>query len=280
MPEGENFIPLAMTVGLSGKIYLVGQNTRGVLVLDSDGNYSHWLKPKDKLFSEDPGLMKRDDGKILPSDLSFSSKSEKVARGEEEPGLDMRELLPQDLLPEIDVGMEEVQTQEVIDVQVADITIDSAGQIYILSEETSKIYVYSHTEEFLYSFGQKGGSTGKMSRPKSIVVDEVKKALYIVDYMRHTILIFNLAGKFMYEFGGMGTGPGWFQFPVSLALGKAGHLIVADLFNQRVQVLDVKFEYKFPWLYSPEKKEEKPLPQEPSQPEEGEDILQPFPIIL
>ncbi len=175
MPEGAEFSPKNMTIGMSGKMYIVGQNNRGVLVLDSDGSYSHWLKPKDKLFTENFKKMKRDDGLELPPNLAAGTEIEPDAAHDANKALNMRDLLPPDLLPTIDEEGAVVAEQELSEVQVADITSDSSGNLYILSEETSKVYIYSQTEEFLFSFGQKGGSTGKMSRPKSLVVDEQKR---------------------------------------------------------------------------------------------------------
>lgn len=283
MPEGEKFIPKNMVTGLSGNMYISGQNTRGVLVLDSEGNFSHWLKPMDKLITENSLVMPLAEGaEELPPELAAMTEAVQDAAQKESSAMDMRDLLPPGLLPKIDENGATVTSQELEPVQVAHVATDSDGHLYVLSEETSKIYVYSHTEELLFSFGQKGGSTGKMSRPKCLAVDEKKKALYVVDYMRHTILIFDLGGKFMYEFGGMGTGPGWFQYPVGLALNKNGNLIVADLFNQRVQILDIKFEYKFPMFKNPDQ-EQDVMPSEEELPAiEGEDgdIYFPEPIYL
>lgn len=282
MPEAENFIPKEMVIGLTGNIYVTGLNTRGLLVLDSEGNYSHWLKPMDKVFTEDSEEMARADGVELPPELAAVSETEE----QEENALDMRDLLPPDLLPSIKEGGTVAQERDLKPVQVADIAVDSSGHLYVLSEETSKIYVYTQSEEFLFSFGQKGGSTGKMSRPKSLAIDEKKKALYVVDYMRHTVLIFDLGGKYMYEFGGLGTGPGWFQYPVGLALNKEGNLIVADLFNQRVQILDVKFEYKFPLFLNPKKEQDtipSPGEEESTEPElekEDDGIYLPKPLYI
>ncbi len=281
MPEAENFTPKEMVLGLTGNMYVTGLNTRGLLVLDNEGNYSHWLKPMDKVFTETSEEMSRDDGVELPPELAAVSEPEE----QEDNTLNMRDLLPPDLLPSINEEGTNTQEQDLKPVQVADIAIDSSGHLYILSEETSKIYVYSQSEEFLFSFGQKGGSTGKMSRPKSLTIDEKKKALYVVDYMRHTVLIFDLGGKYMYEFGGLGTGPGWFQYPVGLALNKEGNLIVADLFNQRVQVLDIKFEYKFPLFLNPQKKQDRPSSDEEksSDPElerEDDSIYLPKPLYI
>ena len=43
---------------------------------------------------------------------------------------------------------------------------------------------------------------------------------------------------FIFEFGGMGWGEGWFQHPLDLAIDSASRIMVADLFNQRVQVFN------------------------------------------
>jgi hypothetical protein len=194
----------------------------------------------------------------------------------EEEALDVIDYLPQELLPANDETLFEEKKLSVAPIKITDVTRDSEGNLYILSEETSKVYVYSPSEEFLFSFGEKGGSFGKMSRPKSIVVDEKKRAVYIVDYMRHTILIFDMSGRFMYEFGGLGTGPGWFQYPIALTLTRDGLLAVSDLFNHRVQVLDVQFEYKFPFFNTPGVGD----PQVQGDIEFGEegDVFQPAPL--
>nr|WP_246325248.1 NHL repeat-containing protein [Dissulfurirhabdus thermomarina] len=124
-------------------------------------------------------------------------------------------------------------------VLVRDVAIDGASRLYLLSEETSKVYVYDAKEEFLFSFGQKGGSSGKMSRPRGLALDEARGRIYVVDYMRHTVLAYDLSGRYLFEFGGKGWGPGWFNFPTDVAVDDEGRVLVADLFNHRVQVLEV-----------------------------------------
>ena len=62
--------------------------------------------------------------------------------------------------------------------------------------------------------------------------------MYVVDYMRHTITVYNRDGTFIFEFGGLGWGEGWFQHPGDLAVDNEGRIIVADTFNQRVQVFN------------------------------------------
>ena len=283
MPEGENFAPGNLVIGRTGNMYITGLNTRGVMVLDGNGGFLHWLKPRDRIVDrkaiEALGGLEAVDPETRPPDSMGSEQGEAT---EEENAL--KKLLPPALQPR---GRETDGSEEpsvIGPVKIVDVKRDSTGHLYLLSEETSKVYVYSSAEEFLFSFGRKGGSTGKMSRPKSLVIDEKRKAVFIVDYMRHTILIYDLGGRFMYEFGGLGRGPGWFQYPSGLAMNREGQLLVADLFNHRVQVLDVQFDYTFPMFMAPDEQEPPYGGQLPDEgrdeeliPEEGE-ILQPQPL--
>ena len=245
-PEAESFVPNRVYVGRNGNIYVAGIDFRGLMVLDGEGNFLHWLKPKDKIWAD-----QQLDYSKLPQDIAGKGQMEEGATppagdNAEAPEEEQRETemtnLPDFLKPKGKEVIEEEEAKQFGPVQVTDVVCGAEGHIYILSEETSKVYVYNASEEFLFAFGKKGGSSGKMSRPRALAVDEKRKCIYVVDYMRHTILIYNFAGRYLFEIGGKGSSPRWFNFPTALALDGRGNLVVADLFNQRVQVLDVKFE--------------------------------------
>lgn len=119
---------------------------------------------------------------------------------------------------------------------ISDLARDDEGRLYLLSEEMGRVYVYDAQENFLFKFGQKGGGAGKLSRPRGIAVDNEQGQLYVIDYMRHTANVYDLSGSFLYEFGGRGWSPGWFQFPSDIVVDGRGRVIVADTFNNRVQV--------------------------------------------
>ncbi len=127
-------------------------------------------------------------------------------------------------------------------VKITYVSIDSKGRLYFISNETSKIYVYGPDESFLFTIGEKGGTPRHLSTPKALAIDEKRGLIYVVDYMRQCILAYDMAGKYLFEFGGLGYGPGWFYYPIGLAINNHGQLIVADLFNHRVQVLEVGYE--------------------------------------
>lgn len=251
MPGAEDFSAINGVVGVKGKIYLVGEQVRGVLVLTADGAFSHWLKPLDKIHispvtTEDNSekrrayLFKMRDGELEPE-----AEPEPVVVEEES----VRPAgLPESLLPKArnTLPRDATKGQDLHPVIVKDIAIDHDGRIFLLSEEMSKVYVYGPGENLILSFGEKGGSPGKMSRPRGLGLDENKQCVYIVDYMRQTVLVFDMAGRFIFEFGGRGAGPMWFNFPNALTVDRNGNVIIADLFNNRVQVLESEFTMDYP----------------------------------
>jgi DNA-binding beta-propeller fold protein YncE len=121
---------------------------------------------------------------------------------------------------------------------INNVFIDKSGRIYLVSEDEGRIYIYDKDKNFILKFGEKGGSSGKLSRPRAIGVDNNNSRMYVVDYMRHTITVYDKEGKFLFEFGGLGWSEGWFQHPIDLAVDSEGRIIVADTFNQRVQVFN------------------------------------------
>ena len=123
-------------------------------------------------------------------------------------------------------------------VLITNVFLDKTGRVYLVSEEEGHIYIYDQDRNFIMKFGKKGGSSGKLSRPRGIGIDSKNGRMYVVDYMRHTITVYNMEGEFIFEFGGLGWGEGWFQHPIDLAIDNQGRIIVADTFNQRVQVFN------------------------------------------
>ncbi|MBU2522015.1 MAG: SH3 domain-containing protein [Proteobacteria bacterium] len=123
---------------------------------------------------------------------------------------------------------------------ICDVDIDNQGNIYLLSEDMGRIYVYDSQDRYLFKFGQKGGSSGKLSRPRGIAVDSAGERIYVIDYMRHTASAYSNDGQFLFEFGGKGWGKGWFQYPTDIVVDSLGNVLVADTFNDRVQVLNIK----------------------------------------
>lgn len=243
----EKIIPQRAVVGKEGRIYLAGLGVKGILVFDGKGNFLRRLIP---MIDDETGEVVATEDRMLPQKNSSPqvdiAQSAQSAESEQD---DVSGLagLPPELRPKMKARNRESELAvKIKPLTVRDVVADKNGALYLLSEEESKVYVYGVDEKFLYAFGQKGGAWGKMSRPRSVALDENKQWAYVVDYMRHTILVYDLRekGKFLFEIGGQGIGPGWFNYPVSVAVSSEGYLIVGDYFNHRVQILDVKVEYE------------------------------------
>ena len=255
-----DYSPRCVAVSQDGLIYVASENVPGVLIMDQQGKPLRWLRPRIKSFpiAVRTGVVNvvGEDDEDSEGELAVEAEQNKDA---EEARQDPDETLlglPDELLPKQQAAPDKKKKRSYTEVNIVDIDIDQEGHLYLLSENASKIFVYSANEQFLFSFGVKGGSSGKLSRPRGLAVDEKKKCVYVVDYMRQTLLIYNLAGKFMQEFGGMGWSPGWFNYPTDVALNRDGNVIISDLYNQRVQVLDIQFHIRFPLFGTEQQSEE------------------------
>jgi hypothetical protein len=125
--------------------------------------------------------------------------------------------------------------------------------------------VYSADETFLFSFGKKGGGPRSLSTPRNLTIDESRGLIYVVDFMRHTILVYDLNdGHFLFEFGGKGTGLGWFAYPNDIAIDRNGRVFIADLFNHRVQILHVEYEREI---------SQTPQQEQPFAPQPPKDVI-------
>lgn len=245
IPEAEGFIPKRIALSRDGLIYVSGENTRGVMVLDSEGTFLRWMQPVDEIYSrnvleegENPsGVQEQPIVSVGASPAD--EEPEETLPIEEDPYADIpEEFRPRASTPGVGSGATKVEAPVLVNF----VTIDSTGKIYLLSNETGKVYVYGPDENLLFSFGTKGGSPGQLSQPRAVAIDEQNELIYVADYMRHTILIYDLEGEYLFEVGGRGTEPGFFNFPNAMLMNKHGQFVIADLFNGRVQVLELGYD--------------------------------------
>ena len=121
------------------------------------------------------------------------------------------------------------------------LSVDSDGNIIVADSNNKLIKIFTPSGQILQKFG--GGD---------LLVDPchcIQKDQYFIvsDNGDHSIKLFNTGGDFLYKFGNEGEGDGEFDNPYCLSVDKAGHLMVCDGTNCRVQVLELngKFITKF-----------------------------------
>ncbi|MBI4843217.1 MAG: SBBP repeat-containing protein [Nitrospirae bacterium] len=216
--------PEGLTVDSNGNLYVVQTATPEDL-RNRVSVYNACLKWERDIFFE--GFEGAD--KFVPYRLAKDSKGNLFVAGIRFPGV---------LIFDADYNLVEIISPQENDRKalIMNVHIDDTGRIYLVSEEEGHIYVYDENRKFIYQFGEKGGSSGKLSRPRAVAVDNNRGWLYVVDYMRHTVNTYDRNGMMLFEFGGMGWGEGWFRFPTDISVNKEGDVMVTDLFNQRVQI--------------------------------------------
>ena len=121
------------------------------------------------------------------------------------------------------------------------LSVDSDGNIIVADSDNKLIKIFTPRGQFLRKFGGEDLLIGPLHC--------IQKDQYFIvsDDDDHSIKVFNTDGDFLYKFGNEGKGDGEFNNPRFLSVDKAGHLMVCDYGNNRVQVLELngKFITKF-----------------------------------
>lgn len=271
IPAVSDFVPRQLVIGRDGLIYVAGRLNAGLVVLDNDGNFLRWVQPMDQVSGNKSARsviqvsQAAEDGETAENGESAATAADQPAK------VNSRADIPEEFRPKSEE--EKAATGPYLGaVIVQSVSIDNAGNLYILSSETSKIYVYNAEETFLFSFGKKGGTPRTLSQPRRVAIDEDRQLIYVVDFMRHSVLTYGKNdGTFLFEFGGRGTGPGWFNFPTDIIVNRSGYVVVADLFNNRVQLLEVKYHRDIPLTEEPPKALPSAAPVESPEPDSPPD---------
>ena len=120
----------------------------------------------------------------------------------------------------------------------ADLNIDSDGNIIIADTGNKVVKVFSTGKQIL----QKIGENYIFKVPCSCVSYE--QYLIVSDEEEECVKIFDREqGKFLSRFASVGDAEGQFNRPNFLAVDKAGHLMVCDTGNHRIQVFKLNGEF-------------------------------------
>lgn len=124
----------------------------------------------------------------------------------------------------------------------ADLNIDSNGNIIVVDSGNKVVKVFWNRKQII----QKIGENDIFKFPCSCV--SYKQYLIVSDEEEHYVNVFDREqGIFLCKFTSVGDADGQFNGPTFLAVDKAGHLMVCDEGNHRIQVfkLNGKFVAKF-----------------------------------
>jgi len=247
IPEIAGFTARKVAVAESGEIYLAGllggAQLGGVVVLNPEGKFLRFLytpennawRPLPKAEAvDDKGAKNTKDAGPTPAADGGASESISIPAG----------LKPKSKAAKRDEADEPGRMGPAY---IEDLKIDRQGRIYLISREVSNVFVLNAKEEYLFKFGEKGGVAGKLSNPMSVAIDVERRAIYVCDYMRHSISCYDYdTGHYVFEFGGRGVAPLWFNFPNNVEVDQRGQVVVSDLFNRRLQVINPNMDQRRP----------------------------------
>ncbi|MBF0449989.1 MAG: 6-bladed beta-propeller [Candidatus Magnetomorum sp.] len=116
------------------------------------------------------------------------------------------------------------------------ITIDDDGNIYVPEGENHRISVFTSDGTFQYSV------THDFGYPREVAIDR-NGNYYVIEQWNDRFQVFSSDWTFLYMFGGTGDDTGYienneqFRDAYGIAVDKNGTIYVADMDNQRIQIL-------------------------------------------
>ena len=115
------------------------------------------------------------------------------------------------------------------------LSLDSNGDVYVAEHNNHRIQVFSPQGQHIRFIGQASeGQPGQTPRGVRCVGDRLLVSSF------HVIRIYNKSsGQLMQQLGSTSTGTalGQFNYPFDLTIDDAGHILVSDTENHRIQVI-------------------------------------------
>ncbi len=115
------------------------------------------------------------------------------------------------------------------------ITLDRAGNLYVLDGRGLRVVVYDPDGKFVRAFGISGGVPGISVRPRGIAADSAGH-VYVTDSVNNNVLIFDVDGTLLRTWGRTGALIGDFLTPAGIFIGDHDYIYIADQTNGRVQI--------------------------------------------
>jgi sugar lactone lactonase YvrE len=122
------------------------------------------------------------------------------------------------------------------DIVPVDIAVGPRGrELFITSNNTHQVVVFSTKGEFLRAWGGEGEDDGQFIFPATIEIDSAGN-VYVVDVINARVQKFDSAGNHLLTVGELGGKAGSFYRPKGVAVDVAGNIYVSDSFLGVVQV--------------------------------------------
>ncbi|NOY12264.1 MAG: hypothetical protein GXP51_00775 [Deltaproteobacteria bacterium] len=181
-PDFDSFSPLDLVVGDNGNLYVVGMNGTGVMVLDSNGKFLHWIEPTDEVL----GVAEK--APILAIDIGLDGRLYLLSEGMGRVYVyDQNE---QFLYKFGEKGGEPGKLSRPRGIAVDDIR----QQIYLVDYQRHTLSVFAKTGEYLFEVGGLGSGRGWFYYPSDVIVDGRGRVI-VADTFNHRLQVFEFVNN-------------------------------------------------------------------------------------
>lgn len=111
---------------------------------------------------------------------------------------------------------------------VHDVTLDSAGRLYVADRDNKRVQIFDQNGTFL-------GKWTDVGVPWGLHYVKSENALYMCDGVNDRIIKLNTEGQILGVLGSHGKSPGKLDYPHNITVDSSGAIYVAEIKNWRVQ---------------------------------------------
>ena len=216
--------PLGMAADDAGKLYVVDNTTKRVMVYDLEGNYLTALGA-DSGLERPVGIAVTPDGDriyvVETGGVRSQSHGVQIFDGR---GNKLRAVTTR--------GTGEGEFNLPLDA-----ALGPDGNLYVLDTGNFRVQVLDREGNFLRAFGKAGRFPGQFGHPKGIAIDREGK-VYVSDTTFGIFQIFNNQDQVLMVVGGRSNngGPGKFLLPAGISVDVDGRIYVVDQFFRKTEV--------------------------------------------
>lgn len=138
--------------------------------------------------------------------------------------------------------------------QPSDVSVSKDGVIYVVDGVNNSIEAFDKNGNYMFSFGGKGSSGGKLLFPLGIDVD-ITGRIYVADSGNHRVQVFNAKGEYLYQIRIPGLGEKAPDPTDVVVDNRAGRLYVVDNDNHFILAYALSSRKLIQQLGSPGTKE-------------------------
>lgn len=123
------------------------------------------------------------------------------------------------------------------------LAVNHGGDVIVTDQQSSSLLHILARADFRSLHTIIGGSRAPLFRQVWYCAVDKDNNIVISDTSDHTVKVLSSIGMLLFEFGGKGCQSGQFFYPAGVCVDSYGHILVADLCNNRVQMFSKTGEF-------------------------------------